>query len=613
MSRVALALFAKHKFVVFLSISKEVGKGAIVQSLPHKKLHGRELLRGTLGISIKFTLRPGFSLPYVPPIDDGIDTLGALIGTVVAWPIHDLVKDPTITGTSYQASKNPKGKSEGLWTWHKPIVSTGVSMALRSNDVEKIQTQKERIEHKTLSKKQLINSASQVIESKQKTRATNDDDPTWEIPVTKKKRSAMTNTQKKNKPHVNKVKDNEEASGKATTIEKKKLLEEVEVSKIASGSLKNFASTSDDASDEEGEEEGVVDKDCGLFTRIEKSTLKWDLLDESMQCLEVKYMKALQSIVSRREEFIAEEFAAEYCNAFYTANKKGQKNTQRVAAIVDSSLGEEWWNLIMGLDWSKKPKWLTDDRLYTLACAELPNDHLSNVLTTVISNDPSSIYPTIKHSLKEWVVFQEAETQQITRQQQQGLNLRSLKRKEKEVQEHLEVEDEEDNKEWRTLNSDRETTVEFKVDKDDDADISDNPPPSPTRSVTKDLEPTQTEVVDLTGTLEYLKRLEREKHTAEQRAAQLAWEKKKEALSRKAEEPILEPTQGSPKRPRQEEEEEDIEDIQADPIPPSPISIPPTPSSSPITPFPPASTPQTPPSPLPLETPLSPPAPISPQ
>ncbi|MCO5601466.1 hypothetical protein L7F22_055589 [Adiantum nelumboides] len=123
----------------------------------------------------------------------------------------------------------------------------------------------------------------------------------------------------------------------------------------------------------------------------------------------------------------------------------------------------------------------------------------------------------------------------------------------------------------------------------------------------------ETEVVDLSGTLEYLKRLEREKHTAELRAAQLAREKIKKALSRKAEEPVLEPIQGSPKRPRQEEEEEDIEDIQADPIPPSPISITPAPPSSPITPFPPASTPQTPPSPLPLETPLSPPAPISPQ
>ncbi|MCO5580816.1 hypothetical protein L7F22_034688 [Adiantum nelumboides] len=120
------------------------------------------------------------------------------------------------------------------------------------------------------------------------------------------------------------------------------------------------------------------------------------------------------------------------------------------------------------------------------------------------------------------------------------------------------------------------------------------------------------EVIDLSGTVEYLKKLEREKNTAKQRAVQLAREKIKEALSRKAEEPVLEPTQGSPKRPRQEEEK-DIEHIQADPIPPSPINIPPAPPSSPITPFPPASTPQTPPSPSPLDIPKSPPAPTSPQ
>ncbi|MCO5594831.1 hypothetical protein L7F22_048865 [Adiantum nelumboides] len=88
------------------------------------------------------------------------------------------------------------------------------------------------------------------------------------------------------------------------------------------------------------------------------------------------------------------------------------------------------------------------------------------------------------------------------------------------------------------------------------------------------------EVIDLSGTVEYLKKLEREKHT--------------------------------PKRPRQEEEEE-IEHIQADPIPPSPINIPPGPPSSPITPFPHASTPQTPPSPSQLDIPKSPPAPTSPQ
>ncbi|MCO5548596.1 hypothetical protein L7F22_002056 [Adiantum nelumboides] len=121
----------------------------------------------------------------------------------------------------------------------------------------------------------------------------------------------------------------------------------------------------------------------------------------------------------------------------------------------------------------------------------------------------------------------------------------------------------------------------------------------------------ETKVVDLSGTIEYLKKLEREKHIAEQRVAQLAREKIKEALSRKVEEPVLERAQGNPKRPRQEEEEE-IEHIQADPIPPSPINIPLAPPSSPITPFPPASTPQKTPSPSPLDIPISPIVPTSP-
>ncbi|MCO5607985.1 hypothetical protein L7F22_062187 [Adiantum nelumboides] len=150
MFRIALASFAKHKSMVLLGKDKEAGKGAVVQSLPHEKLHGKELPRGTLGISIKFASRPDVSLPYVPSIDDDIDTLGATIGTVVAWPIRDLVKDPTISRIGSQASKNPKGKYEGLRTRHKPIASIGVSMTLRSDDIEKIQTQKEHIEGKNL-------------------------------------------------------------------------------------------------------------------------------------------------------------------------------------------------------------------------------------------------------------------------------------------------------------------------------------------------------------------------------------------------------------------------------------------------------------------------------
>ncbi|MCO5575260.1 hypothetical protein L7F22_029060 [Adiantum nelumboides] len=134
------------------------------------------------------------------------------------------------------------------------------------------------------------------------------------------------------------------------------------------------------------------------------------------------------------------------------------------------------------------------------------------------------------------------------------------------------------------------------------------------------------------------KRLEAEEKAQEEakvaQAAQTQEKEIKEALSRKAEEPILEPSQGgpkrclqqeeeemehiqepsqgSPKRPRQQVEEE-MEHIQADPIPSSPMNIPRAPPSSPITQFPPASTPRTPPSPSNLDPPRSPPAPFSPQ
>ncbi|MCO5547195.1 hypothetical protein L7F22_000639 [Adiantum nelumboides] len=110
--------------------------------------------------------------------------------------------------------------------------------------------------------------------------------------------------------------------------------------------------------------------------------------------------------------------------------------------------------------------------------------------------------------------------------------------------------------------------------------------------------------------LEAEEKAQEEAETAQ--AAQTQEKEIKEALSRKAEEPILEPSQGSPKRHQQEEEEE-MEHIQADPIPSSPMNIPHAPPSSPITPFPPASTPRTPPTPFPpASTPRTPPTPFPP-
>ncbi|MCO5596051.1 hypothetical protein L7F22_050108 [Adiantum nelumboides] len=124
------------------------------------------------------------------------------------------------------------------------------------------------------------------------------------------------------------------------------------------------------------------------------------------------------------------------------------------------------------------------------------------------------------------------------------------------------------------------------------------------------------EIVDLTSTIEHMKRVEWEKYIEEQRAAQLAREKIKEALKRKAKESVLEPREGSPKRPRQENEEE-LENIQLDPTPPSPSTTTPPVllASSPQPPSSPKSPSSPKPSPLqnsPKSTTSS-PAPTSPQ
>ena len=41
----------------------------------------------------------------------------------------------------------------------------------------------------------------------------------------------------------------------------------------------------------------------------------------------------------------------------------------------------------MAIQWDNKPKWLIDDRIYSLACADLPNEKKSAVLKSLTSND----------------------------------------------------------------------------------------------------------------------------------------------------------------------------------------------------------------------------------
>ncbi|MCO5574758.1 hypothetical protein L7F22_028548 [Adiantum nelumboides] len=118
--------------------------------------------------------------------------------------------------------------------------------------------------------------------------------------------------------------------------------------------------------------------------------------------------------------------------------------------------------------------------------------------------------------------------------------------------------------------------------------------------------------------IEEKRKLEAEQKAQEEAAqtTQAAQTKEKEivdlseALKRKVEKPILEPREGSPKKPRVENDEE-LENIQLDPTPPSPSTAAP-PAQPPSSPQP-SSSPKPPQSPKSPELSKSPPAPTSPQ
>ncbi|KAI5069513.1 hypothetical protein GOP47_0015814 [Adiantum capillus-veneris] len=161
-------------------------------------------------------------------------------------------------------------------------------------------------------------------------------------------------------------------------------------------------------------------------------------------------------------------YPAKYTKALQSADKKGRKDTQRASAIADPNLGEEWWRLLMDIDWSRRPKWLTDDRIYSLACAKLLNNHRSN-----------HTFPPNKREQ-----FREAEVDRVKRQQEEGKNLRSLKGKDVVTEETHNEEEEEEDREPRR--NDGECPLEFEDD-EDESDV----PPSPTAKPTRAPQSTQ--------------------------------------------------------------------------------------------------------------------------
>ncbi|KAI5069512.1 hypothetical protein GOP47_0015813 [Adiantum capillus-veneris] len=231
--------FSKNEHVVLLSKGKEVGKGIMIQSLPHEKLHGREFPRGTLGVAIQSALALGLTLPHVPPIDDDVCTLGAAVGTVVAWPIRELAKGQRTVSSGAKGSVPvaPRATSIASGAPPKPNVSKPPPKTLG--------------EESTGVKKRSADQASEVVESKRDAAST---------------KKEVTKAKEVEKP----VK----ASAEGTTQS------EVPAPSKDQVPIVNYSSEGDD------EREDVGDEDHGLFTITEKSMLKWDLLDDTLHRLQ---------------------------------------------------------------------------------------------------------------------------------------------------------------------------------------------------------------------------------------------------------------------------------------------------------------------------------------
>lgn len=63
-----------------------VGKGTILHMGPNAILHGLPLPAGHLGMSIHTVYKGDVEIPYPPPHDEDITTLGAALGAIIAWP-----------------------------------------------------------------------------------------------------------------------------------------------------------------------------------------------------------------------------------------------------------------------------------------------------------------------------------------------------------------------------------------------------------------------------------------------------------------------------------------------------------------------------------------------
>ena len=109
------------------------------------------------------------------------------------------------------------------------------------------------------------------------------------------------------------------------------------------------------------------------------------------------------------------DFQQQYKKAFFETYGPSRRMTKHALAIVDPALGDEWWRYffqhvslqdtnwlqflyifslnktLQTIEWSTRPKWVMEERLYGLACAYLTPTKKTFFLRVMASNDLTNI------------------------------------------------------------------------------------------------------------------------------------------------------------------------------------------------------------------------------
>ncbi|MCO5592137.1 hypothetical protein L7F22_046133 [Adiantum nelumboides] len=161
----------------------------------------------------------------------------------------------------------------------------------------------------TSAKKRSAQQASEVVESKQVTRAQKNDDPSWESPK-KKDRIATNNVAPSTKKEEGK-----------TMIVGKKEVGTTQSNVLAP--LKEHVPIANYSSEEDDAKEDARDADHNLFTITKKSMLKWDLLKDTMHHFEGRNLRSLKGKDVVTEETHNEE-EEEDCEQRYSRHSNSE-------------------------------------------------------------------------------------------------------------------------------------------------------------------------------------------------------------------------------------------------------------------------------------------------